>query len=380
MTPDKAAQTAADIFAELGGTIADPPSLMPALLPLELSGEAVRARLCIFPDASGYEQALRPDLTLPVAMQEVDLRLAGGVEASVRRYNARAYRLPVVAGEPTEFTQIGFERFAGEVSPEMDASVFSAVHRAAKATRAKVADAWFGDLAVFPAFVDALSLAPGLGEALKRAFRQQGGVRALLAGPSGADDVRGRRLARQLEGASREDAEAMVADMLALSGVTLVGERAIGEIAERLVAKAAGSAAGGVPADAAQLLGDVLAVEAPPLEAIETLSELARRAGVEQALGATLDDLAARMDTILSEAPGLGRVARFGTPFGRRFNYYDGFLFELFGAKAAPTRPLGAGGRYDSLVGKLSQGRVEASGVGGVVRPDRLSLAAGGKS
>lgn len=378
MSPEAAAENAASVFAELGGTQVDPPSLMPALFPLELSGEAVRARLCIFSDAGGQEQALRPDLTLPVALAEAELRAAGERGETLRRYNARAFRLPSVPGEPMEFTQIGFERFGAEVSYKTDAEVFGEVHRAALASGAEIASAWFGDLAVFPAFVDALSLAPGLADALKRAFRQQGGVRALLSGEAGGGTARGNRLAAQLRGASRGEAEAMVSDMLDLSGVTLVGERTVGEIADRLMAKAAEAEAGGVPDDAAGLLRGVLAVEAGPVEAVETLARLASERGVEGAVGDTLDILAQRMEAILADAPELAEVARFGTPFGRRFNYYDGFLFELFGPGGAPSRPFGAGGRYDGLIGRLSQGRVEVSAVGGVVRPDRLAQAAGG--
>lgn len=378
MSPEAAAETAASVFAELGGTQVDPPSLMPAHYPLELSGEAVRARLCIFADSSGHEQALRPDLTLPVALAEAESRAAGETGETLRRYSARAFRLPSVAGEPMEFTQIGFERFGAPASPELDAEIFGEVHRAASAAGAKIASAWFGDLAVFPAFVDALPLAPGLAEALKRAFRQQGGVRALLSGETGTGEARGNRLADRLRGASRSDAEAIVRDMLELSGVTLVGDRSAGEIADRLMAKAAQAEAGGVPEDAARLLSNVLAVEAVPEEALETLSRLAREAGLDGKPENPVTNLSKRMETLLAQAPELAGIARFGTPFGRRFNYYDGFLFELFGPSAAPARPFGAGGRYDSLIGRLSQGRVEASAVGGVVRPDRLSRAAGG--
>ena len=60
--------------------------------------------------------------------------------------------------------------------------------------------------------------------------------------------------------------------------------------------------------------------------------------------------------------------------FGRRFNYYDGFLFELFHpGEANGRRPFGAGGRYDTLLARLSDGAVDATAIGGVVRPDRLN-------
>jgi ATP phosphoribosyltransferase regulatory subunit len=54
-----------------------PDYVLPADIPLELSGEAVRARLCVFTDNRGAEMAMRPDLTLPVAQREA-ARLEGG--------------------------------------------------------------------------------------------------------------------------------------------------------------------------------------------------------------------------------------------------------------------------------------------------------------
>ena len=54
-------------IARASGVRAEPQTLIPAEIVLELSGEAVRSRLCIFTDASGKEHCLRPDLTTPIA-------------------------------------------------------------------------------------------------------------------------------------------------------------------------------------------------------------------------------------------------------------------------------------------------------------------------
>ena len=78
-----------DIFARLGGELTDPPITLPASQPLELSGEAVRARLCVFMNESGQEYALRPDLTLPVAIAQAADGLSG---ETVKRYSARNSR------------------------------------------------------------------------------------------------------------------------------------------------------------------------------------------------------------------------------------------------------------------------------------------------
>ena len=94
-----------------------------------------------------------------------------------------------------------------------------------------------------------------------------------------------------------------------------------------------------------------------------------------------LQRLSVRADMMAELVPGFVASARFGTPFGRRFNYYDGFLFELFSPEPADwMHPFGAGGRYDTVLSRLSGGDVDATAIGGVVRPDRLALVTGDRA
>ena len=360
----------ASVFEAAGGELIDPPTLMDASVPLELSGEAVRARLCLFTDHEGRERALRPDLTLPVAKQEASRLINGGTGARRYRYNARAYRLPSAQGQPLEFTQIGTEVFGETASPQADADLFALVSRAAQTGGTTVAKAWFGDLSVFPAFVDGLELADAARGALKRAFRQAGGVSALLDGES-SDAKTG--LAAQLSGASWDEAESIVRDVLGVSGIEPIGTRSLEEIVAGLMAKAASAAAGGIPPEAASVLKDVLSVEASPSAAVEQLSKIAHTAGLKHTDDA-LQNLQVRIDKIKELAPDYLGDATFGTPFGRRFNYYDGFVFELFAPGAPSSAPFAAGGRYDSLIEKLSDGAASTTGIGGVVRPDRMEI------
>ena len=75
MNHDALVAVARAVFEAAGGTPIDPDYVLPADIPLELSGEAVRARLCVFTDNRGAEMAMRPDLTLPVAQREGNGRL-----------------------------------------------------------------------------------------------------------------------------------------------------------------------------------------------------------------------------------------------------------------------------------------------------------------
>lgn len=361
-----------DIFARLGGELTDPPIIMPANQPLELSGEAVRARLCVFMGANGEECALRPDLTLPLAIAQAGAGVSGEV---VKRYSARAFRLPVVPGDPMEFTQVGFERYGAPSSAGTDAEAFALVCEAAASTGVTASETRMGDLAIFPAFVEALDLPPGLAEALKRAFRQAGGVAALLQAKT-SQPAHG--LAARLKGASPEEAKAIVSDIFALSGIQAQGVRTLDEIVEGLLAQAADAEHGGTPDLARQTLEAVMAVDCAPEQAADALLAIARGAGI-RGVETALERLDQRVSKMKSLAPDFTKAARFGTPFGRRFNYYDGFLFELFHpGEAGGKRPFGSGGRYDTLLSRLSNGEVDATAIGGVVRPDRLT--GGGKT
>ena len=358
--------TPIEVFAQLGGDLVDPPIMMPASQPLELSGEAVRARLCVFVGEGGEEWALRPDLTLPLAIAQAETGVSG---ETVKRYAARAFRLPGMPGDAMEFTQVGFERYGAPSTAETDAESFALVCEAAASAGASTSETRLGDLSIFPAFVDALGLAPGLAEALKRAFRQAGGVSALLnAKPS--KPTHG--LAARLKGASPDEAKAIVSDIFALSGIQPQGTRSLDEIVEGLLAQATDAEYGAAPDMARQTLEAVMAVDCAPEQAADALLAIARQAGlsgVEEALSR----LDARMTEMKSLAPAFMTSARFGTPFGRRFNYYDGFLFELFHeGETASRQPFAAGGRYDTLLAKLSGGSTDASAIGGVVRPDRM--------
>ncbi len=70
-------QKALEALASFGADRVDPPISIEAKVPLELSGEAVRIRICTFFDQAGLEWALRPDLTLAVAQDEVTARRGG---------------------------------------------------------------------------------------------------------------------------------------------------------------------------------------------------------------------------------------------------------------------------------------------------------------
>mgnify|MGYP003633644712 FL=1 len=368
MTPEQIVEAARAVFARTGARPVDPVYVLASDIPLELSGEAVRARLCVFTDHRGNEMVMRPDLTLPVAGMEAERLASDSRGPEAYTYAARAFRLPASPDDPMEFTQVGFERFGRPSTPEEDADAFALVQSAVAACGINDWRMVMGDLAVFPAFVDALGLAGVTAELLKRAFRQEGGVAELLAGAPSAPEV---ELAHRLSDAAPDAAGAMFLDALRDRAIPMIGTRSVDEIIDGLKAKAAAADAGGVPEDARRAIAALASVNCAAPDTAAALSSIAHEHGLA-AIDPVIERLARRVDAIIAAVPRVSEAGRFRSGFGRRFTYYDGFVFETFAGVLSERQPIASGGRYDGLIAGLSGGQAKASGIGGVVRPDRV--------
>ena len=92
------------------------------------------------------------------------------------------------------------------------------------------------------------------------------------------------------------------------------------------------------------------------------------------ALKPALDLFESRTGFLAARGIDLKRV-RFSTAFGRGFDYYTGFVFELTDAKRTGD-PLVAGGRYDGLFTRLGSPEPIAA-VGFAVWIERLAVYGG---
>ena len=367
------AETATKALSEVGGDLIDPPILIEAKVPLELSGEAVRSRICTFVDQNGREWALRPDLTLVVAQAEVDARETDPAGETIRRYSGPVFRLPSKPGEPVEYDQVGLEKFGAPRSVEEDVWLFNTLTDASRACGAENGQARFGDLSIFPAFVDALNVSDDIASGLKRAFRQAGGVRAYLNGQNQSG------LSSRLSGMPREDIAAFVDDIFAMTNVRPVGERGSDAIVDRLFERAKSAAGAALSDDQVGMLDRLLALDVVLSDAPGALIAIAKDASLN-GLENKLDRFRQRAEKLNSKASsGFTSGARFATRFGRRFTYYDGFVFEV-GAENQDSdvaQPFLAGGRYDSLLADLSGGAVDQTALGGILIPHRLPAQTG---
>src|SRR4029077_16483611 len=204
-----------------------------------------------------------------------------------------------------------------------------------------------GDVALFSAFVGALDLAPAWKRRLAKDFNRKSSLahdldRLVLAAPNARPEYRG--VLAALANADPKAAHALVTDLLSIAGITAVGGRSVGEIADRFLEQAE-LGGGSTPARATRVLIErFLAIAGDPDEAAAELRALAADANL--ALGPALDLFESRTGFLAARdvAP---RAIRFSTAFGRGLDYYTGMVFELHDPTGAVKGELVAGGRYD---------------------------------
>jgi ATP phosphoribosyltransferase regulatory subunit len=353
-------------FAALDAVAIDPPVIQPLGLLLDLSGEAMHARLFIVQGQGGQEACLRPDFTIPVALSHI----ASQQRAGRYVYEGKAFRVsPATGDHAEEFLQIGLEAFGDADPPLADAEVASLAWRASMAGGRDDLALRLGDVGLYHAFVAALGLAPPLEARLRRAFSRP---RAMSAELESAQSVversrQGDRIAGLLSGLSETEAAAALEDLWALAGIAPVGGRSASEIAHRLVQRAEAAKAPRLSPAQADLIHRYLEIADAPEAALARIAALAREGGLD--LDHAIQAWAARLQGLIAGGVDAARMS-LATAFGRDFGYYDGFLFEVRSVALDPTSPVAGGGRYDALPGRLG-GEEGPGAVGCMVRPAR---------
>jgi ATP phosphoribosyltransferase regulatory subunit len=153
-----------------------------------------------------------------------------------------------------------------------------------------------------------------------------------------------------MAGSDPKAAHALVTDLLSIAGITAVGGRSVGEIADRFLEQAALGASSGLPQETRELIERFLAISGDPDESADALRTLAREAKLS--LDPALDLFESRTGFLAAQGVEVARI-KFSTAFGRGLDYYTGFVFELHDAEKRFDRPLVAGGRYDGLLARL---------------------------
>jgi ATP phosphoribosyltransferase regulatory subunit len=350
-----------------------PPILQPAEPFLDLSGEDIRKRMFITTAPGGEELCLRPDLTIPVSRDY----LASGAAGKPASF---CYLGPVFrhrANGPAEFLQAGIESFGRSDKAAVDAEMLALALEATAHYGLGEPDIQIGDVALFEALIAGLDLPAAWKRRLVKDFNRKTNLaqdlqRLTLGGTNGRPEYQG--VLAALAGADPKGAHALVTDLLSIAGINAVGGRSVGEIADRFLEQSALGASTKLPRDVRALVERFLTVQGDPDEAAAELRALASDAGMNETLGPALDLFEHRTGFIAAQGVDVKRL-RFSSAFGRGFDYYNGFVFELTDPQRSGD-PLVAGGRYDGLLARL--GAAESiPAVGFAVWIERLAVYGG---
>jgi ATP phosphoribosyltransferase regulatory subunit len=362
-------------YERAGYAMAAPAMLQPAEPFLDLSGEDIRRRMFLVSDAAGRELCLRPDLTIPVALDYLASPAAG-------KPAKFCYLGPIFRQRedgPAEFLQAGIESFGRADTAAADAETLAlAIEATAHYGLAQPAIR-MGDVALFSGLVNALDLAPAWKRRLAKDFNRKSNLahdldRLVLA--NGKPEYQG--VLAALANSDPHAAHALVTDLLSIAGITAVGGRSVGEIADRFLEQSELGAGSTLPREKRALIERFLAVSGDPDEALAELRALA--ADARLALAPALDLFESRAGFLAARGIDLKRVS-FSTGFGRGLDYYTGMVFELHDPSGKVKGELVAGGRYDGLFARLGArlGAQPVPAVGFAVWIDGL-IALGGNS
>jgi ATP phosphoribosyltransferase regulatory subunit len=338
---------------------AEPAILQPADVFLDLAGEDIRSRIFLTSGAEGEELCLRPEYTIPVSRAY----LAGpqaGAQASF------SYLGPIFRQRPgaaSEFVQAGIESFGRTDIAVADAEIFALALDAARAAGAGDLPVRFGDAGLFNALLTALKLPPVWMRRIRRSH-MRGEKIADMVEPSTAAGVDHSGVLAALEGVDKQGARALVEDLLSIAGISSVGGRSAGEIADRFLEQASMRSATQLSDDARKVIEAFLAIRGEPKAALAALRKLASDAKLD--LGAALDLFDARLAAIATRGVDVSTLT-FAASFGRNLDYYTGFVFEAGEA----GRPIVGGGRYDGLLRRLGASS-DIPAVGAAIWCDRL--------
>ncbi|MEP2560690.1 ATP phosphoribosyltransferase regulatory subunit [Roseibium sp.] len=344
-----------ELFKAEGHTPVSPPILQPADVFLDLTGEDIRRRLYLTSGTDGVDLCLRPDFTIPVCRHH--LAQPGATLPAAYCYNGPVFRQrPDRLGE---IPQLGAESLGRADTAEADADLLALSVRALDTFGLGDNRIRIGDETLFAAVLESLDLPTVWRRRLRDLFGETDRLNAAIgrmAGSAAADDER--RDVRlgflsALEGTDPEAAHAVVEDLLSIAGISAVGGRTPSEIAGRFLEQAALASGARGHDRAAETLTAYLSLQADGANAADALRDFAGtfNLGLDTPLAAFEQRLAA------VEARGIApsRLS-FSADFGRRLDYYSGFVFEIHAANSSLEGPLVGGGRYDKLVTLLGAG------------------------
>jgi ATP phosphoribosyltransferase regulatory subunit len=355
------AEALQSVFTQAGAIPVDAPLMLSADRLLDLYGEDIRARAYTTDDPDRGEMMLRPDFTLPV----VDMHMSEGRDPARYTYLGEVFRKqPAGSRRPSEYLQLGFELFDTGNPARADAEVFALFDAALKPLGLRSVT---GDMGILLAAIAALGTTEARKAALRRHVWRPRRFRALLERFTG----RARGASVHADLLARVHSEGL--DAVIDAAGTETGLRSRAEIAARIETLRTEAATAPIAGPEAEVLSQILNLEAPMAEAAELLRDMCVDL---PGLTPAVDRFADRLEALAAAGVDPAHLP-FEASFGRTtMEYYDGFVFGFL-ARGRDLPPVATGGRYDALTAIIGGGQ-GVPAVGGVIRPEIVRQLRGG--
>ncbi len=342
--------------------------LQPADPFLDTAGEDLRRRIFITQENSGKLFCLRPEFTIPVCLRHLE---KGWIKARYA-YSGKVFRQR--GDETHEFTQAGFENLGSENANDADIDCIKTALHVLEQAGQKDLSLVLGDQAIFVSALEALRIPQAWRKKLIRAFGDDAMIKQYLDLMSSSEEKSFDSLSQEIKAAletkNLETLTNVIEGEMLEQGLPLSGGRTPAAIAERLIEKAE-LASEKLDTDKRAALEEFLAIDVDLKDACDTIEAYENKHGIM--LPRARDELYARYEGLKDSDVNM----RYRASFGRRLDYYTGFVFEVY--KSEQTNPLVGGGRYDRLLTLLGSPQ-EIPAVGFAIWTDRLEGNEGGMS
>ncbi len=370
------------VFAGQGYEPVAPAIMQPAGVFLDCIGEEIRRRTYVFTDPDGVELCLRPDLTIPSCRLYLERNPDAATEARYA-YNGPAFRYPngdasnrdADTSPAREFRQAGIECFGAPDREAADVEVLALTLEALREAGVPPFRLHFGDLGLFRALLAALPIPQRWRDRLCGTFWRPKSFHAVverLTTPAAVfTDEAIAHLADCLNPSNVESARECVGRYLDKHGFEFIGARSLDDITQRLIGAAADMHERPLDNWVVELLHAYLAISGTPADSIRAIERLSQDAKID--MEAAIKNCR-RRQALLQETGIKAEDALFSTVFGRQFEYYTGFVFQVELPKRGPAGQIAGGGRYDGLLSAIGA-PVNVPAIGAAINTERLLVA-----
>ncbi len=327
-----------------GAEIVSPSMLLPASVFFDLAGEEFGRRLLLTTGNNDVEYCLRPDFTLPIAIDFLENK--NDIQSAAFGYIGSIFRQRATGAE--EFNQAGIELLGQKNADTALNRVFDFALASLKIYKIKP-KIRIGSVEIFESLLENLDISKVWLPRIRHRFGQQKNMARLLERLANPHEVDKNSAPK-----NKDELIAKISEKMRETGLSLTGSRSPEEIVNRYFEKQA-LAASKVDKKIINLLKDYLAIKGEASVSLAKIEVLAAKNNLD--ISKPLERLKSYIKT-LKEKYQIEEII-FDASFSPRLDYYTGIVFEM----SSIEKIICSGGEYHRLLEKIgAQKQMNACG------------------